>query len=106
MIVLDANFLIRAVLGQRVRRLLEVYSAGGIQFYAPQSCFAEAAEYLPSLLERNGRTDISPDSSLEFLSRLVNPVELESFAAFEWEARNRLRGRDEDDWPVLAAALR
>lgn len=24
---------------------------------------------------------------------------------FEDEARQRLRGRDEDDWPVLAAAL-
>lgn len=105
MIVLDANILIRAVLGQRVGHLLEAYSASGMQFHAPHSCFAEAAEYLPSLLKRKGRTDIDPNSSLEFLSRLVFPVELESFASFEGEARQRLRGRDEDDWPVLAAAL-
>jgi predicted nucleic acid-binding protein len=26
-------------------------------------------------------------------------------ASFEEEARQRLRGRDEEDWPVLAAAL-
>jgi predicted nucleic acid-binding protein len=33
MIVLDANILIRAVLGKRVRQLLETYSDHGIRFY-------------------------------------------------------------------------
>lgn len=32
-------------------------------------------------------------------------MELESYKFFESEARGLLRGRDEDDWPVLAAAL-
>jgi predicted nucleic acid-binding protein len=43
--------------------------------------------------------------SFEFLRRLVQPIELDSYLQFESNARSRLRGRDEDDWPVLAAAL-
>jgi predicted nucleic acid-binding protein len=62
MIVLDANILIRAVLGRRVRQLLEEYESREIRFYAPDGDFEE-------------------------------------------EARQRLRGRDEEDWPVLAAGL-
>ena len=34
MIVLDANILIRAVLGKRVRQLLETYTAYRFRFYA------------------------------------------------------------------------
>ena len=49
MIVLDANILIRAVLGQRVSQLLAQYSRQGIRFYAPETAYAEAEEYLPSL---------------------------------------------------------
>jgi predicted nucleic acid-binding protein len=36
---------------------------------------------------------------------MVEPVDSESYGAFEDEARQRLRGRDESDWPVLATAL-
>lgn len=35
MTVLDANILIRAVLGRRARQLVETYSAQGFQFFAP-----------------------------------------------------------------------
>ena len=35
MIVLDANILIRAVLGRRVRQLIETYSSRGVRFFAP-----------------------------------------------------------------------
>jgi predicted nucleic acid-binding protein len=33
---------------------------------------------------------------------MVNPA---LYAVFETDARQRLRGRDESDWPVLASAL-
>ena len=36
---------------------------------------------------------------------IIEPIDRELYALFESEARNRLRGRDEDDWPVLASAL-
>lgn len=39
------------------------------------------------------------------LADIVQTVELESYSAFETIARQRLARRDEDDWPILAAAL-
>jgi predicted nucleic acid-binding protein len=35
MIVLDANILIRAVLGRRVGQLIEIYAPQGVRFFAP-----------------------------------------------------------------------
>ena len=54
MIVLDANILIRAVLGRRVRQILEVYAARGVHFYAPDVAFDDARKYLPPLLKKRG----------------------------------------------------
>jgi predicted nucleic acid-binding protein len=39
------------------------------------------------------------------LQHLVKPIDRETYDVFEAEARERLRGRDEDDWPVIATAL-
>jgi predicted nucleic acid-binding protein len=39
------------------------------------------------------------------LQYLDKPVDQDSYGVFEGEARERLRSRDEEDWPVLAAAL-
>ena len=52
-LVLDANILIRAVFGQRVRQILEAYEdvAG---FYSPDVCFQDAGKYIPDLSERRG----------------------------------------------------
>jgi len=41
----------------------------------------------------------------QYLRHIVEPVEQDLYATFENEARQRLRGRDENDWPVLATAL-
>ena len=46
MVVLDANILIRAVLGKRVREILEVHSERE-SLLAPDTAFAEAREHLP-----------------------------------------------------------
>ena len=105
MIVLDANILIRAVLGRRVRELLENYSPQGIRFYAPDVAYADAAEYLPSLLERKGKGETGVGAALDYLRIFVEMVTPESYGLFEDEARQRMQGRDEEDWPVLASAL-
>jgi hypothetical protein len=55
MIVLDANILIRAVLGRRVRQLIETYAHQGVRFYAPDIAFEDAEKYLPCL-----RSVVSP----------------------------------------------
>jgi predicted nucleic acid-binding protein len=105
MIVLDANILIRAVLGRRVRQLLETYGGQGFRFYAPAVAYADAAKYLPALLGKRGKSDDDVPAALEYLQTLIEPIHQDIYGLFEEEARRRLRGRDEEDWPVLAAAL-
>jgi predicted nucleic acid-binding protein len=105
MIVLDANILIRAILGRRVRQILEQYASPEIRFFAPDVAYADAEKYLPQLLDKRGKPDASVSSSLEYLQNLVEPLDRDSYIAFEEQARQRLRGRDEDDWPILATAL-
>jgi predicted nucleic acid-binding protein len=105
MIVLDANILIRAVLGRRVRQLIDIYSAQGVRFFAPDVAFGDAEKYLPLLLEKRGKPHADISASLEYLRIVIELVVSELYAAFESEARQRLRGRDESDWPILATAL-
>jgi predicted nucleic acid-binding protein len=52
MIVPDANILIRAVLGRRVRQLIDTYAGQGVRFFAPDVAFDDAEKYLPSLLKK------------------------------------------------------
>jgi predicted nucleic acid-binding protein len=105
MIVLDANILIRAVLGRRVRQLMDSYTGQGVRFFAPDVAFADAAKYLPPLLTKRGKPHADLSASLEYLRNIIEPVGPELYAMFEGDARLRLRGRDESDWPVLATAL-
>jgi hypothetical protein len=100
MLVLDANILIRAVLGRRVRELLERYAVRGVRFLAPEAAFEEASKYLPTLLEKRGipRDDVL--ASLSELRAIVEAVEADFYRSFEQQARQRLRGRDEADWPI------
>ena len=39
------------------------------------------------------------------LQSLIEPINRDAYGIFEEEARQRLRGRDEEDWAVLASAL-
>jgi len=105
MIVLDANILIRAVLGRRVRQLIEKYSGQGVRFFTPDVAFQDAEAYLPPLLKKRGKPHAGLSDSLAYLRNTVEMVGPKLYAAFEGEARQRLRGRDESDWPILATAL-
>ena len=51
-LVLDANILIRAVLGQRVRLILEAHS-GVICLFVPESAYAEAEDHLAALVVKH-----------------------------------------------------
>ncbi len=52
-----------------------------------------------------GKPAVDVPASLEYLRQLIEPIDRELYGEFEAEARERLRGRDESDWPVLAIAL-
>jgi hypothetical protein len=92
MLVLDANILIRAVLGRRVRQLLGTYTGRGGGFYALDDAYAEAETYLPPRLAKRGKSDQDLAASLESLDE---PVNRDTYEDLEAEAPERLRGRDE-----------
>jgi PIN domain len=73
-LVLDANILIRAVFGQRVRQILEAYEdvAG---FYSPDVCFQDARKYIPDLSERHGFDSAVGLSVLDQIGRIIEPVD-------------------------------
>jgi predicted nucleic acid-binding protein len=104
MLVIDANILIRAVLGSRVLSLLVKY-AGRVEFLAPDTAFQEAHEHLPGILEQRNVPLEPVMAMLQTVSGLVRIVEPAIYSDFETFARQRMDRRDEDDWPVLAAAL-
>jgi predicted nucleic acid-binding protein len=105
MIVLDANILIRAILGRRVRELIDSYSSRGIRFFAPDVAFEDAQKYLTHFAKKRNKPQADLTAALEYLRSLIEPVTPELYGVFESEARQRLRGRDETDWPILASAL-
>ena len=105
MLITDANILVRAVLGRRVRVLLETYALQSVRFYSPEQCFADAEKYLPALLQKRGKATGELAATLAYLRTLVVSLDEENFVAHREEALQRLRGRDAEDWPILAAAL-
>ena len=103
-IVLDANILIGAVLGKRVRELI-VDNAERVQFFSPDVAYADARKYLPALLEKRGIKSESAMAVLNALESIVWPLELGVYAGFKTKALQRIAMRDADDWPVLACAM-
>jgi predicted nucleic acid-binding protein len=107
-IALDANILIRAALGERVGYLLETYCPH-VDFFAPETCFAEARKYVPSILSKHACADKIPKAltMLETLEKegVVQPLAVSSYGIFEMEAKRRIAARDPNDWQLVAVAL-
>jgi len=79
-LVLDANILLRAVFGIRVRSLLEAYEST-VAFYTPDVCFDDARKY-----GRCGRLLVCTSRTKNF-------------------ARTRISSREANDWPIVATSL-
>ncbi len=106
-IVLDANILVRAVLGSRVPELLAAHATQAT-FLAPDIAFDEAREHLHTILAKRGKSDKAIHAALEKLDTLAHvivAVPAESYLPFRNRALARIGPRDPDDWPVLACAL-
>lgn len=108
-LVPDANILVRAVLGRRVLSLLEQY-ADRVDFLTPEVAYDDLRAHLPSILTRRGLPAAAVRQVLEgeILTRLpllVTPIPSDVYARFERAGRQRLVGRDEEDWPLVALAL-
>lgn len=103
-IVLDANILIRAVLGTRVRELI-FEAASTVKFFAPDVAYADARKYLPSLLEKRGIKGTAAMKVLDSLESIVQSIDRDLYAGMQQQALQRIAIRDADDWPVLACAM-
>ena len=103
-IVLDANILIRAVLGKRVRELI-FDNAATVKFFAPDLAYADARKYLPALLEKRGVDSQAAMLVLDRLEAIVQPIDAEIYQGMQQQALQRIAVRDPDDWPVLACAM-
>lgn len=103
-LVLDANILIRAVLGTKVVRIITEH-ADQVAMFAPEVCFVDARKHLPTVLVRRSIPVDPALSVLQSLEGFVQAVGYEWIEGWESLARARLAGRDEEDWPILATAL-
>ncbi len=104
MLVLDANILIRAVLGNRVKKIL-LDSHHIVDFFIPDVCIADAKKYLPILFKKRSA---SPELGLQILSDLqclLQVIDKSIYQEHIIEAQQRIRNRDLDDWPIVATAL-
>ena len=103
-LVLDANILIRAVLGNRVRTLMTKYS-DTVDFFTPDVCMADAQKYLPMLFEKRSLPAEPALTLLSSLECLLHVVDEHVYKESADEARLRIKSRDVRDWPVVATAL-
>ena len=103
-IVLDANILIRAVLGRRVRELI-FDNAVMVKFFAPDVAYVDARKYLPALLNKRGVDGTAAMLVLDRLEGVVQPIYVELYEGMQQQALQRIAVRDADDWPVLACAM-
>jgi predicted nucleic acid-binding protein len=103
-LVLDANILIRAVLGVRVRSLIELYCER-IAFFVAEAGFAEAENYLAEIAAARGIAEVMWRETLARVMDAVQTIAPDALEHSEVEARARIGARDPEDWPTLAAAL-
>jgi predicted nucleic acid-binding protein len=103
-LVLDANILIRAVLGQRVRQLL-IDHAQQVNFFAADLAFDEARHHLPVILEKRGLLAAPGLIALDAVAAVVCPLDAGLYGHLQRPALARIAERDPDDWPTLACAL-
>jgi predicted nucleic acid-binding protein len=105
-IVLDANILLRVVLGRRVARLLSDY-AQQVTFLTPDVAFDDVREHLPAILSKRGET-LGLQGALDTLAALQGVVQVLDHAEYQvmkHAALARVGQRDPDDWPIMACAL-
>jgi len=106
-IVLDANILIRFVLGEQVPALLIAHAAT-IDFLAPDTAFGEARQHLPTILRArgdDGTGEVAALDKLDAVTAIVTPVPANSYEPLRVPALARIGQRDQHDWQVLARAL-
>lgn len=104
MLVLDANILIRAVLGKKVRELLFKY-CDEVDFFTPDVCMHDAKKYLPILFDKRSIPYEPAMNVLMQIETLLNFVNYDIYQERENDAKKRIKTRDLNDWPIIATSL-
>ena len=104
-LVIDANILIRAVLGCRVRGLIERY-CDSVAFYIAETNAEEAEFYLSKeLASKRGLTEDVWRPVFEGVLNTVQIIANDVLSEMEAQSKARIASRDVNDWPAVAAAL-
>jgi predicted nucleic acid-binding protein len=106
-IVLDANILIRAILGIRTFSLIAEHR-DKILFFTPQTCYGEVAFHIPKIAQKRHITPAQQQEALDTLNQLkqlVTEIGEDIYGSYKQEALNRIHDRDEKDWSIVALAL-
>jgi predicted nucleic acid-binding protein len=103
-IVIDANILIRAVLGKKVRDTIQTF-APTTQFFAPDICYDDAVKYLPILFAKRNLPSEDALDVLANLTCLIQIVDNSLYSLYEAEAKQRIAVRDINDWSIVAVSL-
>ena len=103
-LVLDANILVRAVLGNKVKQfLLKFYQS--VEFVVPDICLKDAQKYLPILFEKRSASAELGLTILSELQYLLRIIDKSIYKEHVLEAKQRMKNRDIHDWPIAATAL-
>lgn len=104
-LVIDANILIRAVLGSQVRHLIEHYCES-VAFYTAEANAVEAEFYLST--ELAAKCNLSESVWRPVFNGVMNTVQIitdDILTEVECKVKARISSRDVTDWPAVAAAL-
>lgn len=103
-LVIDANIIVRAVLGKRVRELITKHYKV-VNFFTPDVCMIDAQKYLPEIFKKRQLPFESVINLLHEIAQLVEIVPLDIYEEYQKESEQRMRNRDVEDWPIVATAL-
>lgn len=104
-LVLDANILIRAVLGRRARDLIERH-CDAVAFYVAEANADEAEFYLSKeLAAKRGLSEDVWRPAYDGVLKAVQLIADDVLSEVEAQAKARIASRDINDWPAVAAAL-
>ena len=97
-LVLDANIHMRAVLGRRVRQIIEAHVEHAT-FCAPDVAIGDAQRHLPDVVRKRGGGEAAVAAALDVLdavARNVDVIEAEAYESHRPAALARIAQRDPD----------
>lgn len=106
-IVLDANILLRAVLGIRTFSLIAEHR-DNVLFMTPETCYYEVAFHIPNIARKRHISPVQEQEALDILGdlkQLVTEIDQSIYEDFKQDALNRIGDRDKKDWSIVALAL-